>query len=33
MNAYKAINGETVEKEIPIDTIFITKDNAEEYLK
>lgn len=33
MNAYKAISGETVEKEIPIDTIFITKDNVEEYMK
>ncbi|MFV0529287.1 MAG: sugar ABC transporter substrate-binding protein [Lachnospiraceae bacterium] len=33
MNAYNAIQGETVEAEIPVDTIFITQDNASEYLQ
>jgi len=33
MNAYKAIQGETVEESIPVDTIFIDKDNAAEYMK
>lgn len=33
MNAYKAINGETVEKSIPVETVFISKENAAEYLK
>lgn len=32
MNAYKAINGETIEESIPIDTIFITKDNAKDHM-
>ena len=33
MNAYKAINGEEVEESIPIETVFITQENAAEYLK
>jgi len=32
MNAYKSIQGEAVEEAIPVDTIFITKDNAAEYM-
>ncbi|MGI6012218.1 MAG: sugar ABC transporter substrate-binding protein [Ruminococcus sp.] len=33
MNAYKAINGEEVEESIPIETVFITQENAAEYLE